>query len=150
MNSTKSQFFLYLCTCHVFICFNFSHFHFGYQISFKPGFHLQQTPRPRHKKQSDYEVEQSSFLVITLFWLKVDRCRGRNWLYGNQAYGNPLQGAFVQGCMAGVRSVQEPTVSDDKLIIVLQGNKLRLKLEILNVELFTFLTKSSIRPRWNV
>ena len=53
--------------------------------SLKPGFHLQQTPRPRHKKQSDYVVEQSSFTVIALFYLKIGRCRGRNWLYGNQA-----------------------------------------------------------------
>ena len=51
----------------------------------KPGFHLQQTPRPRHKKQSDYVVEQSSFPLIALFWLKIGRCRGRNWLNGNQA-----------------------------------------------------------------
>ena len=26
-------------------------------VFIKPGFHLQQTPRPRHKKQSDYVVE---------------------------------------------------------------------------------------------
>ena len=50
----------------------------------KPGFHLQQKPRPRHKKQSDYVVEQSSFPLIALFWLKNGRCRGRKWLYGNQ------------------------------------------------------------------
>ena len=50
-----------------------------------PGFHLPQTPRPRHKKQSDYMVEQSSFPLIALFWLINGRCRGRNWLYGNQA-----------------------------------------------------------------
>ena len=54
-------------------------------IMLKPGFHLQQSPRPRHKKQSDYVVEQSSFPLIALFWLKIGRCRGRNWLYGNQA-----------------------------------------------------------------
>ena len=30
-------------------------------------------------------VEQSSFPLIALFWLKIGRCRGRNWLYGNQA-----------------------------------------------------------------
>ena len=53
-------------------------------LCIKPGFHLQQTPRPRHKKQSDYKVEQSSFPLIALFWLKIGRCRGRNWLYGNQ------------------------------------------------------------------
>ena len=40
----------------------------------KPGFHLQQTPRPRHKKQSDYVVEHSSFpltancFVLTQNW----------------------------------------------------------------------------------
>ena len=50
-----------------------------------PGFHLQQTPRPRHKTQSDYVLEQSSFTLIALFWLEIGRCRGRNWLYGNQA-----------------------------------------------------------------
>ena len=30
-------------------------------------------------------VEQSSFPLIALFWLKIGRCRGRNWLNGNQA-----------------------------------------------------------------
>ena len=45
----------------------------------KPGFHLQQTPRPRHKKQSDYVLEQLSFPLIALFRLKIGRCRGRNW-----------------------------------------------------------------------
>ena len=30
-------------------------------VILKPGFHLQQTPRPRHKKQSDYMVEQEFF-----------------------------------------------------------------------------------------
>ena len=59
---------------------------FNYSRSLiKPGFHLQQTPRPRHKKQSDYVVEQSSLPLIALFWLKIGRCRGRNWLNGNQA-----------------------------------------------------------------
>ena len=37
------------------------------------------------QKESDYVIEQSSFLLIALFWLKIGRCRGRNWLYGNQA-----------------------------------------------------------------
>ena len=46
----------------------------------KPGFHLQQTPRLRHQKQSDYVVEQLSFPLIALFWLKIGRCRGRSWL----------------------------------------------------------------------
>ena len=44
----------------------------------KPGFHLQQTPRQRLKKQSDSVVEQSSFALIALSWLKIGRCRGRN------------------------------------------------------------------------
>ena len=52
----------------------------------RPGFHLQQTPRPRHKKQSDYVVEQSSLPLIALFWLKIGRCRGRNRLYGTRLY----------------------------------------------------------------
>ena len=30
-------------------------------------------------------VEQSSFILIALFWLEIGRCRGRNWLNGNQA-----------------------------------------------------------------
>ena len=51
--------------------------------TFRPGFHLQQTPRSRHKKQNNYMVEQSSFPLIALFWLKIGRCR--NWLHGNQA-----------------------------------------------------------------
>ena len=44
-----------------------------------------QMPRPRAQKQSDYKVEQSSFTLIALFWLEIGRCRGRNWLNGNQA-----------------------------------------------------------------
>ena len=36
-------------------------------VGLKPGFHLQQAPRPRHKTQSDYLVEQSSFTLIALF-----------------------------------------------------------------------------------
>ena len=52
-----------------------------YKMFIKPGFHLQKTPRPRHKKQNHYMVEQSSFALIALFGLKIGRCRGRNWLY---------------------------------------------------------------------
>ena len=37
------------------------------------------------QKQSDYKVEQSSFTLIALFSLEIGRCRGRNWLNGNQA-----------------------------------------------------------------
>ena len=63
-----------------------SHHHLSlYRKLTKSGFHLQQTQRPRRKKQSDYVVEQSSFPLIALFWLKIGRCRGRNWLNGNQA-----------------------------------------------------------------
>ena len=59
--------------------------HISNLLTVKPGFHLQQTPRPRHKKQSDYVLEQSSFPLIALFWLKIGRCCGRNWVNGNQA-----------------------------------------------------------------
>ena len=51
----------------------------------KPGFHLQQTPRPQHSKQSDCVIEQLSFPLIVLYQLKIGRCRGRNWLNGNLA-----------------------------------------------------------------
>ena len=37
------------------------------------------------QKQSDYKVEQSSLTLIALFSLEIGRCRGRNWLNGNQA-----------------------------------------------------------------
>ena len=61
--------------------------------SLKPGFHLQQFRRPRHKRQSDYVLGQSSFTLIALFWLEIGHCRGRNWRYGNQAqsggWGSP-------------------------------------------------------------
>ena len=36
-------------------------------------------------KQSHYKVEQSTFTLIALFSLEIGRCRGRNWLNGNQA-----------------------------------------------------------------
>ena len=65
----------------------------------KPGFHLQQTPRPRHKKQSDYVLEQSSFPLIALFWFKIGRCRGRNWLNGNQAL-LPQQHILITFCLS--------------------------------------------------
>ena len=55
------------------------------RVTLKPGFHLLQTLRPRHKKQNDYVLEQPSFTLIALFWLKIGRCRCRNWLNGNQA-----------------------------------------------------------------
>ena len=38
------------------------------------------------KKQSDKVVEQSSFPLIALFWLKIGRCRGQNWFYRKQAF----------------------------------------------------------------
>ena len=50
------------------------------EMRFKPGFLYTTTTQ----KQSDYEVEQSSFTLIALFCLKIGRCRGRNWLNGDQ------------------------------------------------------------------
>ena len=38
-----------------------------YTCMFKPGFPLQQTSRPRHKKPNDHVTEQSSFPLIVLF-----------------------------------------------------------------------------------
>ena len=35
-------------------------------------------------KASGYVVDQSSFPLIALFWLKIGGCRGENWLSGNQ------------------------------------------------------------------
>ena len=43
----------------------FSYIKPGLHIVVKPGFHLQQTPRPRHKKQSNYVLEQSSGFMET-------------------------------------------------------------------------------------
>ena len=51
----------------------------------KPGFHYTAYAMTTTQKQSDYKVDQSSFTLIALFWLKNGRCRGRNWLNGNQA-----------------------------------------------------------------
>ena len=51
----------------------------------KPGFHYTANATTTTEKQSDHKVEQSSFTLITLFWLEIGRCRGRNWLNGNQA-----------------------------------------------------------------
>ena len=36
-------------------------------------------------KAINYVLEQLSFQLIALFWLKIGRCRGRIWAYGNQA-----------------------------------------------------------------
>ena len=55
--------------------------------SVKPGFHYTANATTTTQRQSDYKVEQSSFTQIALFLLEVGRCRGRNWLYGNQALG---------------------------------------------------------------
>ena len=52
--------------------------------SLKPGFHYTANATTTTQKQSDYKVEQSSFTLTTLFSLEIGRCRGRNWLYGNQ------------------------------------------------------------------
>ena len=54
-------------------------------LTFKPGFHYTANATTTTQKQSDYKVEQSSFTLIALFWLEIGRCRGRNWLNGNQA-----------------------------------------------------------------
>ena len=51
----------------------------------KPGFHYTANATTTTQKQSDYKVEQSSFTLIALFRLEIGRCRGRNWLNGNQA-----------------------------------------------------------------
>ena len=32
------------------------------------------------QKQSDYQVDKSSFTLIALFWLEIGCCRGRKWL----------------------------------------------------------------------
>ena len=57
---------------------------YGFQVM-KPGFHYTANATTTTQKQSDYKVEQSSFTLIALFWLEIGRCRGRNWLNGNQA-----------------------------------------------------------------
>ena len=54
-------------------------------ITVKPGFHYTANATTTTQKQSDYKAEQSSFTLISLFWLEMGRCRGRNWLNGNQA-----------------------------------------------------------------
>ena len=52
-NDSRVLLFVKLNNCYAYTCF-------------KPGFHLQQTPRPQHKKQRDYVVEQPSFPLIAL------------------------------------------------------------------------------------
>ena len=54
-------------------------------VSIRPGFHCTANATTTTQKQSDYTVGQSSFTLIALFWLEIGRCRGRNWLNGNQA-----------------------------------------------------------------
>ena len=51
----------------------------------KPGFHYIANATTTTQKQSDNKGEQSSFKLIALFLLENGRCRGRNWLNGNQA-----------------------------------------------------------------
>ena len=51
----------------------------------KPGFHYTANATTTTQKLSDYKVEQSSFTLIALFWLEIGRCRGHDWLNGNQA-----------------------------------------------------------------
>ena len=70
--------------------------YFEVSIIVKPGFHCTANDTTTTQKQSDYNVEQSSFTLIALFSLEIGgcrgRCRGRNWLNGNQALS--LHGAF--------------------------------------------------------
>ena len=54
-------------------------------IGLRPRFHYTADATTTTQKQSDYKVEQSCFTLIALFWLEIGRCRGRNWLDGNQA-----------------------------------------------------------------
>ena len=54
-------------------------------MTLKPGFHYTANATTTTQKQSDYKIEQPSFTLIALFSLKIGRCRGRNWLNGNQA-----------------------------------------------------------------
>ena len=54
-------------------------------ITLKHGFHYTANTTTTTQKQSDYKVEQSSFTLIALFYLKIGGCRGRNWLNENQA-----------------------------------------------------------------
>ena len=56
-----------------------------FDLLVRPGFHYTTNATTTTQTQSDYKVEQSSFTLIALFWLKIGRCRGRNWLNGNQA-----------------------------------------------------------------
>ena len=58
---------------------------FAFSRSLKPGFHYTANATTTTEKQRDYKVEQSSFTLIALFRLEIGRCRGRNWLNGNQA-----------------------------------------------------------------
>ena len=60
-------------------------------ISVRPGFHYTTNATSTTQKQSDYKVEQPSFTPIALFLLEIGRCRGRNWLNGNQALGASLK-----------------------------------------------------------
>ena len=56
-----------------------------YRAIIRPGFHYTTNAKTTTQKQCDYRVVQSSFTPIALFWLEIGRCRGRNWLNGNQA-----------------------------------------------------------------
>ena len=62
-NSNLSQEIFAINTLGAVVC-SLGH---GRKHMLKPGFHLQQTPRPRHKKQSDYVLQQSSFPLIAFF-----------------------------------------------------------------------------------
>ena len=92
-----------------------------------PGFHYTANATTTIEKQSDYKVEQSSFL-IALFSLEIGRCRSRNWLYGNQALlllrfvtGTPgraenLRKKFIPYAMAPLFSPPPPSRLNDIMI----------------------------------
>ena len=68
----------------------------------KPGFHYTASDTTTTQKQSDYKVEQSSFTLIALFWFEIGRCRGRNWLNGNQGSGR----IFLSVCDSLLRKLR--------------------------------------------
>ena len=75
------------------------------EVCIKPGFHYKANATITTQKQSDYRVEQSSFMLIALFSLKIGRCRGCNWLNGNQA-------------LSQLRPRQQPISGQNKAISV--------------------------------
>ena len=54
-------------------------------FTIKPGFDYTANAKTTTQRQNDHKVGQSSFTLIASFLLEIGRCRGRSWLYGNQA-----------------------------------------------------------------